>query len=176
MFLPEVSVGNTQTVIERLKSYDADIGVLGDVPQNRIYEVIQLSSTPIVAFAAREGAMGKRRSISMLELSKLPLVMREQGSKTRAKFEEFAEQLGFKSRVGIEAEGREAVREIVAFGDDVGIVSAAEFGDDDRFIKIPITDAKLTMDEALVCLKDRHESRLIRPFMDIARLMTSVGT
>jgi len=163
-----ISVGNSDAVIASLDGYDADIGVLGDRPAGREYRVIKLSSTPIIAFAAANSEIGQLKSIRFDELAILPLVMREQGSKTRAKFEDYARQSAVDLHVSIEAEGREAVREIVASGNSVGIVSEAEFGKDARFVKIPISDANLTMDETLVCLRERQESRLIRTFMQVA--------
>ncbi len=173
MKYPEIfvslSVGNTESVINSLANYEADIGVLGDMPNSGEYEVIKLSSTPIIAFASVRSRIGQRKSIRMADFAQLPLVMREPGSKTRAKFEEFARETGVVLKTRIEAEGREAVREIVASGDGVGIVSEAEFGKDSRLVKIPISDANLAMDEALICLKERQESQLIRSFMDMAR-------
>ena len=49
--------GNTETAIERLQSYEADIGVVGDVPASREFETIRLNSSPIVAFTARGGPL-----------------------------------------------------------------------------------------------------------------------
>ena len=164
-----VTASNTEAVINMLNTYEADIGVLGQWPKSGDYEIIRLSSTPIVAFASVGSAAGKKSTISMEELAKLPLVMREKGSKTRAKFEDFARQKGIDLQVKIEAEGREAVREIVASGEGVGIVSDAEFGKDARLKRIAISDSNLTMDEAIICLKERTESRLIRSFMAVAR-------
>jgi len=70
----------------------------------------------------------------------------------------------------IVAEGREAVREIVAAGAGLGFVSAAEFGHDPRLVRIDIADTPaLTMDEALICLSERREGKLLRSFFDIAR-------
>lgn len=164
-----VNGGNTDRVIDDLNSYTADIGVLGELPEGRDFEIIRLGTTPIVAFAARSNPTGGKQSISFADLAAQPLVMREPGSKTRAKFEQVARERGISLTISIEAEGREAVREIVASGNGVGIVSEAELGHDDRLAKIAISDADLTMDEALICLRERKESRLIRAFMDVAR-------
>lgn len=105
----------------------------------------------------------------MREFAALPMAVREPGSKTRAKFEDFAKRSGIKPRIAIEAEGREAVSEIVAAGDCIGVVSEAEFGNDPRFVRIPIEDADIMMDEALICLRERQDSRLIRTFMEVAQ-------
>ena len=70
--LVSVGAGNTESVISNLNSYDADIGVLGQWPASSEYQIIKLSSTPIVAFASADSSHGQRESIRMDELVKLP--------------------------------------------------------------------------------------------------------
>ena len=166
-----VRAGNTETVISSLYSYEADIGVLGEIPTGRDFEVVKLNSTPIVAFVSTDHPLAAAKSLSLHELSLLPLVMRERGSKTRAKLEDLAIKEGFEFKPAIEAEGREAVREIVASGAGVGFVSAAEFGQDARLVQIPIAAPEMLMDEALICLKERSGGKLVRVFLDIAKSM-----
>lgn len=161
--------GNSETVIRNLYSYDADIGVLGDMPMNRDFDVLVLNSTPIIAFAAAGSALARRKSLSFEALADLPLVMREQGSRTRRKLEEGAMAAGVKLMPSIEAEGREAVREIVAAGAGIGFVSQAEFGSDQRLARITIDGPAMLMDEALVALRERAGGKLVRAFMETAR-------
>jgi DNA-binding transcriptional LysR family regulator len=75
-------------------------------------------------------------------------------------------------KFAIEAEGREAVREIVASGAGVGFVSEAEFGNDVRLAKIAIDGPPMLMEEALICLKERSQAKTMRAFLDIARAMS----
>jgi aminoethylphosphonate catabolism LysR family transcriptional regulator len=164
-----IRAGNTETVIESLYSYNADIGVLGDLPSGRDFEVIKLNSSPIIAFAAAGHPATKRKLLSFADLAALPLVMRERGSRTRKKLEEGAVVAGVELKPSIEAEGREAVREIVASGAGIGFVSEAEFGNDSRLEKIPIDGAPMLMEEALVCLAERSHGKTMRAFLDIAR-------
>mgnify|MGYP002717592783 CR=1 FL=1 len=73
-------------------------------------------------------------------------------------------------RPAVEAEGREAVREIVASGVGIGFVSLAEFGEDTRLVPITLLpEEDLTMDEALICLQERRHSKLVEAFFDMAR-------
>ncbi len=161
--------GNTETVVEALYSYDADIGVLGDLPPGRDFEVIRLNASPIVAFAAHGHPAVRRGRLDFADLAQLPLVLREQGSRTRQKLEEGAAAAGVQLAPAIEAEGREAVREIVASGAGIGFVSQAEFGNDQRLVQIPLDVPPMLMEEALVCLGERRQSRAIGAFIDIAR-------
>ncbi|KFI28425.1 LysR family transcriptional regulator [Haematobacter massiliensis] len=164
-----VDAGNTQTVMDRLQAYDADIGILGELPASRDFETVHLNATPISAFVPRQHRLAGRASVDFVDLLAEPLVLRERGSKTRRKLEEAARAEGFDMEAAIEAEGREAVREIVASGAGVGFVSAAEFGKDDRLVLLPIRSRMpMIMDEALICLRERRAGKLVNAFFDIA--------
>lgn len=167
-----IDAGNTETVITSLHAYEADIGVLGEIPQVGDFDVLKLNSTPIVAFTSRDYPLATCQSVTFAELAKHPLVMRERGSKTRQKLEAMAEQCGVTLTPLIEAEGREAVREIVAAGGGVGFVSSAEFGQDTRLVPIKIDAPEMLMDEALICLRERSNGKLVHAFYDIARKLT----
>lgn len=172
-----VRAGNTASVIESLHSYDADIGVLGEIPEGRDFEILVLNSTPIIAFAAVDHPVAANASLSFAQLAEMPLVLRERGSKTRRKLEDGAAAAGVTLTPVIEAEGREAVREIVASGAGVGIVSAAEFAEDVRLVPIPIEGPAMLMDEALICLTERSQGKLVRAFFNCARsLAEDAGT
>lgn len=162
--------GNNQTVMNSLRSYEADIGVLGELPPGRDFMTRMLTSSPIIAFAAAGSPLAKRAALRFADLARHPLVLRENGSKTRKKLEEAAAERGITLTPAIEAEGREAVREIVASGAGIGFVSAAEFGNDQRLVRIPLEDAEdLRMDEALICLKERSGGKLVQAFFELAQ-------
>lgn len=164
-----VRSGNTEEVIDALYGYHADIGVLGDLPDNREFDTVKLTSTPLIAFAAIGSPLDSVDRLTLAELANYPLVLREKGSKTREKLEKAAAMAGLGLNAAIEAEGREAIREIVASGAGIGIVSEAEFGHDPRVRKIPIDGDPLMMEEALICLSERSGGKLINTFMAMAK-------
>ncbi|MCA1240823.1 LysR family transcriptional regulator [Stappia stellulata] len=166
----EISIrsGNTETVLSALEDYAADVGVLGEVITLPRFKALHLGSEAIVAFVARDHPWSERTGATLSEICTKPLVLRESGSKTRQKFEEEVALRGLVANVAIEAEGREAVREIVATGLGVGVVSRAEFGHDPRLREIVITDADMRMEEALLCLAERSQAKLISAFFEIA--------
>ena len=166
-----LSVGNSAAVTKALQSYTADIGVLGELPETSEFTMLPLGETPLIAFAAKAGAYGAKTEMSYGELAKAPLVMREHGSKTRQKLEAAAGQLP----ALIVAEGREAVREIVAAGNGIGFVSTAEFGQDERLHPISLPQPQPMMRESLICMKARRERRLIAAFMGMAAQMAEAG-
>ncbi len=166
---PHVSVslwaGNTEDVLARLRSYDAEVGVVGNVGGASDFDGIPIGRSPIVAIAAHGLIPGEPSEFGMDELRKWPLVIREPGSRTRAQFEAAANDAGIDLSAAIEVEGREAMREVVASGAGLGFVSDAEFGHDPRLRKIAIRGVELVMTETLVTLRARREVPVIRAFL-----------
>ncbi|MEQ8877082.1 MAG: LysR substrate-binding domain-containing protein [Phycisphaerales bacterium] len=170
---PQITIslrgGNTEAILEDLRAYNAEIGVVGDIAPGPEFDSIPLGGTEIIAFARSDMLPPRTTSLLLKDLLRLPLVMRETGSKTRHKVEEEAARQGLRLSPAIVAEGREAVREIVASGAGLGFVSRAELGADDRVTAVSIEGASLRMDETLVCLSQRRDLRLIRAVMDLAK-------
>ena len=170
---PNVTVslraGNTEEILEELRAYNAEIGVVGSLTPGTDMEVLNLGSTEITAFVARQFMDNLPASLSLTELSRLPLIFRESGSKTRQKLEEAAAEHGLTLKPAIVAEGREAVREVVASGAGVGFVSLAEYGHDDRLAQIRLANVDIQMSETMVHLTQRRDVKVIRAFMDCAR-------
>ena len=176
---PDVAIslraGNTEEILEELRAYNAEIGVVGSLSPGKDMETHNLGTTEITAFAARGLLPASRRSLSLHDLAKHPLIFRETGSKTRHKLEEQAAEQGVALKPAITAEGREAVREVVASGVGIGFVSRAEFGQDHRLVQIPLKDIDIHMNETMVHLAQRSQVKVIRAFMDMARAVRMQG-
>jgi DNA-binding transcriptional LysR family regulator len=69
----------------------------------------------------------------------------------------------------LEIGSREAVREAVAAGLGVGVVSESEFGRDDRLRALAIDEIETETTEYAVCLAERRELRLVKAFLDVVR-------
>ncbi len=174
---PNVSVmlrtGNTEEILGDLRAYNAEIGVVGSLTPGSDMATLNLGSTKITAFAARDTKLASKRKLTFQELSRYPLVFRESGSKTRQKLEDEAKKHGVILKPAIIAEGREAVREVVASGAGIGFVSLAEYVRDDRFITIELLDADIQMSETMVHLTQRRDVRAICAFMAVAKKIQS---
>ena len=168
--LVSIRAGNSQQVMDALHGYDADLGVIGEVPLGETFEHLHLNATAITAFVATGHPLAGEAVLPWADLPNWPLILREQGSKTRTKLQAAAGAKGLTLRAAIEAEGREAVRELVAAGAGVGFVSGAEFLVDPRLVAVPLEAAPgLIMEEALICLRERRGGKMVRAFMDMAR-------
>lgn len=157
--------GNTETVLRRLRNYEADVGVVGNLAPVSDLDFIDLGRTPIVAITKHGYLPDGMDSLSLSELQKYPLVFRENGSRTRANLEAESARQNIDLVPSIEVEGREAMREIVASGAGIGFVSEAELGHDQRIVPVQVKGADLGMSESLVTLAARRDVPIIRVFL-----------
>jgi len=157
--------GNTEDVLARLRRYEAEIGVVGNLGKSADLDRIELGHTPIIAIAARGMIPGNVSQLSFDDLPRWPLIFREPGSRTRARIEAAAKQLGVTLSPAIQVEGREAMREVVATGAGIGFLSDAEFGHDTRLRKLELTGVDLGMSETVVTLTARRDVAVIRAFL-----------
>ncbi|SFM67361.1 LysR substrate-binding domain-containing protein [Shimia aestuarii] len=168
--------GNSEEILDQLRQYNAEIGVVGQVPTSRELTSLSIGASEIIAFARRgtlkEGAAG----MTMQQIAQYPLIFREERSRTRQMVVDEAAKLGVALEPAIVAEGREAVRSIVLSGGGIGFVSEAEYSHDDRIEQIPILNVDTRMPESIVHLAQRGEVRVIRSFMDLANRYLSTET
>lgn len=167
--LVTIHTGNTETLLRRLRNYEAEVGVVGDAISAPDLDSIDLGRTPILALVAKGYLPKGTHALPFRKLGRYPLIYREEGSRTRAQVEEAAARLKLDLQPAIEVEGREAMREIVASGAGIGFVSEAEVGHDRRLRAVPFDDVDLGMSESLVTLSARRDVPLVRGFLKAVR-------
>lgn len=156
--------GNTDEVLQQLRNYEAEIGVIGNLDPAPDLDLVDLGRSPIVGIARKGYFSDAKAVLSLNDLTSHPLIFREQGSRTRANLEVEAQRRKVRLSPAIEVEGREAMREVVASGAGIGFVSEAEFGHDSRLALVQIKGLQLAMSEALVSLKARCDVPVILAF------------
>ena len=162
-----VTTGNSDNLIAKLENLEIDFAVVANEQLSQNFETRILSQDSFAAFCSKQHEFCNTRSVNLAELVNCPLVLREQGSATRRLFDDACNQRGLRIENVIEIEGREAAREAVAAGLGVGVVSKAEFVDDDRLNMIEITDWDEQMTEWLICLKSRTGLHMISALLEI---------
>ncbi|MGU3540458.1 LysR substrate-binding domain-containing protein [Methylobacterium sp. A54F] len=165
-----VSAGNSQSVLQDLVAFRTDVAVLAYSGSDARLWVSLYSQDPIVAFARTDHPLFRpeRTDIRLADLHGAAMVAREVGSNTRRATEAAMARAGVHPRVVMEIGSREAVREAVASGVGIGVVSRAEHIPDPRTRWLPFADAEIYNDAHIVCLQDRRNARMIGAFIDVA--------
>ncbi len=169
-----LTIGNTRDVQQALLNERCDVTIQAQLDRDARLHVQPLGSYSIIVFVntSHPWAVSKRRSISVGELAGEPVIAREMGSSTRRVFERVCKRARFDPDYVIETTSRETVKEAVAAGLGIGVVSEAELRVDPRFWPLRVNDAELDYTEYAVCLERKKNLRLVSEFFRLAESIT----
>jgi aminoethylphosphonate catabolism LysR family transcriptional regulator len=161
-----LSIGNSDEVLHQLLDHRSDVAIIADLePDPRVF-MRPLRHDHLIAFVERTDPRAERGAIGLEDLAQQRVILRETGSTTRRAFEAALGRRRIDIGDVLEIGSREGVREAVAAGLGIGIVSAFEFGHDERLRALTIEGDAIEMLEYVACLAERRELRLVRAFLD----------
>lgn len=169
-----LTIGNSEQILEDLVEHRADVAVLANIPEDQRIHAVPFRKDRLIAFIERDHGWAGRESVTLKELAGRRLVLREIGSTTRRLFENAMAAKGLALGEVLEVNSREAVRETVAAGLGIGVVSESEFGSDRRLVPLRIAAEELAMTEYVACLSERHDLSLVRAFLEILERQVAV--
>ncbi|MBP6768751.1 MAG: LysR family transcriptional regulator [Reyranella sp.] len=162
-----VTVGNSRDTLRDLLDYQTDVAVLAHVDPDPRLVAIPYRRHRVIAFCPADHPFAQRRSIRLRDMEGQRLVVREAGSTTRRAFDQAMRDANVRPRVVMEIGSRESIREAVAKGIGMGVVSEAEFIPDPRIRSLPIADAEIYTYAHVVHLKERQKARLVHAFLQV---------
>lgn len=118
-----LEVGNREICQERLLRREVDLVVMGRVPEQIPHEAEPFLPDHLVLVAGPAHPLAKARAIRASRLAGEPFIFREAGSGTRLNAEEFLRQRGIAAPVGLELGDTSAVKEAVAAGLGIALLS-----------------------------------------------------
>jgi DNA-binding transcriptional LysR family regulator len=118
-----MQVVNRDRLLERLARNNDDLYVMGVPPEGADIESERLMENPLVVLAPAFHPWASRRAIPFAELADAAFVMREHGSGTRMTVERAFEERGVKLRIKLELGSNEAIKQAVAGGLGLAILS-----------------------------------------------------
>jgi len=169
-----LTIGNTRDVRQALIDERCDVTIQAQLDEDERLHVQPLGGYRIIVFvnASHPWAVHKRKSISVGELEGEPVIARELGSSARRVFERVCKHARFEPDYVIETTSRETVKEAVAAGLGIGVVSEAELKADPRFWPLQVDDAELDYTEYAICLERKKNLRLVSEFFHLAKSIT----
>jgi DNA-binding transcriptional LysR family regulator len=163
-----LEIANTGTVQRMLIEGVVDVGLTEgfvDAPEldARVFLLDEL-----VAIAPRAHPLARARGVSLKRLCEEPLVVREAGSGTRSVIERELSRRGLAGRPVMVLGGTEAIKQAVAAGVGVAIVSRLAIpsaGEPGKFAIVDVRDLSLKRPLHLVQLRVRHPGRALAAFL-----------
>ncbi len=114
---------NRDGVVHRLRSNLDDLYIMSMPPADMDLEDDVFMPNPIVVIAATTDPMARQRRVRLADLEGRPFILRERGSGTRMAAEQHMRRLRWRPEVRLELGSNEAVKQAVAGGLGLGVVS-----------------------------------------------------
>lgn len=118
-----MDVGNRSEIVARLSRNEDDLYIMGMPPADMEIERHPFVENPIVAIAPPGHPLAGKRRVSLARLSQEPFLLREPGSGTRMATERFLKSHGVKLKVRMELGSNEAIKQAVAGGLGLSLLS-----------------------------------------------------
>jgi DNA-binding transcriptional LysR family regulator len=124
---PDIDVSleilNRDGVVQRLRENMDDIYIMSKPPSDLDLSDEVFMPNPIVVIGSTSDPLVKRMAVPLSELSKSRFILREKGSGTRMAGDQFFSKKKFRPDVRLELGSNEALKESVAGGLGLGVVS-----------------------------------------------------
>jgi DNA-binding transcriptional LysR family regulator len=179
---PEVNVGIQRAergkILESIIDNSVDFGVVSiPVADNRL-TVVQIHRDELVVIAAPNHPLSKLKSktAAVSDVVKFPLLLPKLG-RTRDAIEALFHERSLKPIISMELDSSELLKRFVAADVGVGFIARSNVLEDVKagvLAAIPMSDALIKRDLALVFRKDKALSRAALAFIDIAVRLKAV--
>ncbi len=164
----EVRFGNSTRCFERILTFEADIGIIAEVPSDPRVKTLPYSKHDVVVFVNSDHPFYERDSISISDLEGEKIVRREAGSTTRMAIENTLLDHEIEVKTVLELGSREAIWKAVEHGLGLGFVADFEFVPHPNLRAIEISDVKVQTNYYLAFLAERRQSRIVNSFCEVA--------
>jgi DNA-binding transcriptional LysR family regulator len=171
----DLSVCNTQQVIERLRRFELDIGLIEGEASDADLIFEPWIDDELVAFCAPSHPLATSGLAMSAVLAAQKWIVREPGSGTRALFDRAMRAIGVDADVCLQLEHTEAIKRAVESGFGVGCLSRLSLREALRrgsLVEIKTPELALRRRFQFVRQRQRHVSTATRMFMDECRRLT----
>jgi DNA-binding transcriptional LysR family regulator len=168
-------VGNSKNVIDFINAGTVDVGLVeGDVNKQKLI-VEKLITDEMVFIMSPYHAMSKKSSVSIMELSKEPLIFREEGSGTRQAIEKYLSKHGISQqnlKISLIMGSTESIKTAVEEGLGTSILSKWAARKELRYGSLKTAvfkEDKFVRDFSLVFKKSKEPSHTVEQFTGFLR-------
>jgi DNA-binding transcriptional LysR family regulator len=177
------NVGVQITRLERAKILGSvndnavDFGVVSIPVDDKRLTVVNIHCDELVMITPPGHALSRMKEITVKDLARFPLLLPKLG-RTRAAIENLFHDRQLKPKVAMELDSSELLKRFVAAEVGIGFIARSNVMEEAKagaLAAIPLADAVIRRDLALVYRKDKSLSRAARAFIEIAVKLKADG-
>ena len=164
----QLTLGSTPSILADLRRFDCDVGVIGTKPDDSRFHTLLYDRHRVLAVMSTKHRLARRRSLQLKHLQGENIVMRSEGSSTRAAFNSALTKAGVTVRPVMETNSREAVLRAAANGIGIGVITETEFIPIEGITPVLIDNAAMFTYAYVVCLAERRGRPLINALLGLS--------
>jgi LysR family transcriptional regulator, low CO2-responsive transcriptional regulator len=171
---PDVNISITRSdyakILESVVDNSVDFGVVSLPVQDPRLTIVLIHRDELLVITPPKHPLAKSKSVTIAEAAAFPLILPKAGH-TRDALENLFYERKLKPRYTMELDSSELLKRFVAADAGLGFIARSNVMEDVRanaLAAIPISDATIRRDLALVFRKDKALSRAALAFIDIA--------
>lgn len=171
-----LSVASRDEIIGGLTGFEFDVGIIADDIEDSAFSCLPYDRHEVKLMVPIGHALAKRRAVRLAALRGEAMILRDPASSTRRAFELALTSANVRIKPIMEINSREAVREAVARGIGLGVISETEFAPHQAIRLTPFNDATIFVNVFVVCLTARRNRPLVEAFVKLAQDTARVVT
>jgi DNA-binding transcriptional LysR family regulator len=167
-----LEVVNRDRLLDRLACNHDDLYIMGVPPEGLDINCEPFMKNPLVVLASASHPLARRKQIPLADLAKEPFIVREQGSGTRLTVERMFDERKIPLRIQMELGSNEAIKQAVAGGLGLAVLSQSTLNPDSNQADVTILDVEgfpIQRSWYVVRPKDKQLSVVATAFLDFLR-------
>jgi len=175
----QLDEGSSLQMTNSLLDFKNEIAIVAKIEENPHICFIPFCQEDIVPLVSPEHRLAERESITMAELAKEPIIMKEVGSGTRKALDDAFAQKNIVPNILLETNNTDFIKQLVLRGDGISFlvrVAISKELAEKKFVTIPIEDCRIVTEVNIAYLKNQHLSTPARVFLNILENLSSKGT
>ena len=171
--------GSSFQMANSLLDFQSEIVIVAKIEENSQICFVPFCQEDIVVLVSPDHHLAKRNSITMAELAKEPIIMKEPGSGTRMALDEAFASKGVVPNILMEINNTFFIKQVTLRGDGISFLVRAAVTtelEEGKLVTVPIEDCQILAGVSIAYLGNRRLSRPAQAFLDILEELSSEGT
>jgi DNA-binding transcriptional LysR family regulator len=168
--------GSSLEMTNSVLDFTNELAIVAKVEENPQIRFLPFCQEEIVVLLSPDHDIAKKKSVTLNELAKEPIIMKERGSGTRKCLTESFTQNGLIPNILMETNNTDFIKQLVLRGDGISFLVKAAVSkelENRELVTVPIEDCQIFSDVNIAYLRNQHLSAPAQAFLDILEDLTS---
>lgn len=165
--------GSSSMIMEGILNGELDAAILATDEKHPDLNSINITEQPIVLAVPKDLPLAKKKTMTLAEITDLPLIHRDRGSSTRKILEKALQKQKITPTITLEVGSREGAREASISGLGISYVGLHEFQPHPDISMVTIKDTSLVSKSYLIYSKEMASLPMVKAVVEIITQMKS---